>query len=100
MTITGQAPTLRSIHPDYLEIHPYDAHVLNIRDGEPVIVTSRRGEIELRARVTEIVRPGTVFATMHSARHLINQATQAAHDPFSKQPAYKRCAVSVRRKAV
>ncbi|MCP9469463.1 MAG: nitrate reductase [Nitrospira sp.] len=100
MTITGQTPTLRSIHPDYLEIHPYDAHVLTIRDGEPVIVTSRRGEIELRARVTEIVRPGTVFATMHSARHLVNQATQAAHDPFSKQPAYKRCAVSVRRKAV
>lgn len=98
MTITGPVPTLKYIHPDYLEIHPYDANRFKITDGDPVIVKSRRGEVELRARLSDIVRPGMVFATMHSARHLINQATHDAHDPFSKQPAFKQCAVSVRTK--
>lgn len=100
MTITGQAPTLKSIHPDYLEIHPHDARQYGIADGEPVIVKSRRGEVELRARVTQMVRPGMVFATMHSATHLVNQATHDVVDPISKQPAFKRCAVSVRKKTV
>jgi nitrate reductase NapA len=98
MTITGSVPELKNIHPDYLEIHPYDAHSRDIHDGDPVMVLSRRGEVEFRARVTDVVRPGMVFATMHSARHLINRATHDVFDPFSKQPAYKRCAVSVRRK--
>jgi len=89
---------LRGIHPDYLEIHPYDAHQLKIADGDPVIVKSRRGEVELHARLTDVVRPGMVFATMHSARYLVNQATHDVYDPFSKQPAFKRCAVAVRRK--
>ena len=99
MTMTGGVPELKIIHPDYLEIHPADAYRLEINEGAPVIVQSRRGDVELRARLTDVVRPGMVFATMHSARHLINRATHDVFDPFSKQPAYKRCAVSVRRKA-
>jgi nitrate reductase NapA len=100
MTITGPVPSLQGIHPDYLEIHPYDAHQLQIKDGDALVVKSRRGEVELRARLTDVVRPGMVFATMHSAGHLVNQATHDVYDPFSKQPAYKRCAVAVRRKTV
>lgn len=100
MTITGPVPLLQGIHPDYLEIHPYDAHQVKVRDGDPVVVKSRRGEVELRARLSEVVRPGMVFGTMHSAKHLVNQSTHDVYDPFSKQPAYKRCAVSVRRKTV
>ena len=100
MTITGPVPSLQGIQPDYLEIHPYDAHQLQIKEGDQVVVKSRRGEVELRARLTDVVRPGMVFATMHSARHLVNQATHDVYDPFSKQPAYKRCAVAVRRKTV
>ena len=100
MTITGPVPQLQGIHPDYLEIHPHDAYQLGIGEGDPVIVRSRRGEVELRAKLSAVVRPGLVFATMHSAKHLVNQVTHDVYDPFSKQPAYKRCAVSVRRKTV
>ena len=100
MTMTGPVPALQGIHPDYLEIHPYDAFQLHIREGETVIVRSRRGEVELRAKLSLVVRPGMVFATMHSAKYLVNQATHDVYDPFSKQPAFKRCAVSVRKKTV
>jgi anaerobic selenocysteine-containing dehydrogenase len=71
---------------------------LNIASDDQVVVKSRRREVELRARVTDVVRPGMVFATMHSARHPVNLATHDVYDPFSKQPAFKRCAVAVRRK--
>ena len=100
MTMTGPVPELKGIHPDYLEIHARDAHELGINDGDTVVVRSRRGQLELRAYLTEVTRPGMVFATMHSARYLINKATHDVYDPFSKQPAYKRCAVSVRKKTV
>jgi nitrate reductase NapA len=36
-----------------------------------------------------------VFATFHSAKHLVNLAVNDAVDPFSKQPDFKRCAVRV-----
>lgn len=100
MTITGPVAELQNIHPDYLEIHPHDARGLHIDEGDPVIVRSRRGEVELRAKLSFVVRPGMVFATMHSAKHLVNRVTHDVYDPFSKQPAFKRCAVSVRRKTV
>ena len=100
MTITGQVEQLKPLHPDYLEIYWRDAHRLGIKEGTQVLVRSRRGEVELRARLSDVVRPGMVFATMHSAQHLVNFATHDVYDPFSKQPAFKRCAVSVRPKSV
>ena len=63
-------------------------------------VYRKSGEVELRAKLSLVVRPGMVFATMHSAKHLVNYVTHDVYDPFSKQPAYKRCAVSVREKTV
>jgi assimilatory nitrate reductase catalytic subunit len=47
-----------------------------------------------RAFVTHGVQPGQVFVPMHYAR--TNQLTLAAFDPYSRQPAYKACAVTVR----
>jgi nitrate reductase (cytochrome) len=95
MTMTGRMESLEEFHPDHLEIHPLDAHKYGIRDGEPVTVRSRRGETGLRARVTDTARPGVVFATFHSARHLINRATIDVVDPDSRQPEFKLCAARV-----
>lgn len=97
MTITGGIPALDGIRPDFVEIHPLDARRAGVSEGDGVTIRSRRGEASLRARVTDDIRPGTVFATFHSARHLVNCATSDAHDPISRQPAFKRCAVSVER---
>ncbi|GIX07545.1 MAG: nitrate reductase catalytic subunit [Candidatus Poribacteria bacterium] len=96
MTITGKVPALRSVHPEWLMIHPLDAAEYGIQDGMEVIVKSRRGEQSFRAWITEEVRPGVVFTTFHSAKRLVNRTTADIVDPFSKQPEFKRCAVSVR----
>ena len=62
---------------------------------ELVIVTSRRASIQARAFLTHAVQPGQVFLPMHYPT--MNRLTFAAFDPYSRQPAYKACAVQVRR---
>ena len=55
-------PWLRDILPEpWVEIHPETAERLGISDGDRVIVESLRGEIEVRAKVTEGVDPRAVF---------------------------------------
>ncbi len=96
-TITGGLKELRDIPIDFLEIHPYDAHPRGIREGDWVEVRSRRGSVRLRARLTEDIRVGVVFATFHSAKHLVNRVTNDAYDPISRQPEFKLCAVQVKK---
>ncbi len=96
MTITGGVEALQDIHPDYLELHPFDARGRGIEQDDSVVVESRRGQVEFRARLTRKVAPGLVYANFHSARHLVNRVTNDAVDPMSREPDYKRCAVEVR----
>ena len=98
MTITGKLEALKEIHPDFVEIHPVDAARFGIADGAEVTVCSRRGMVTFVALVTNTIRPGVVFTTFHSAKHLINRITHDVFDPFSKQPEYKLCAVSIKPK--
>ncbi|MFV0443473.1 MAG: molybdopterin oxidoreductase family protein [Planctomycetaceae bacterium] len=77
-----------------LEIHPQLAGRLQISDGDWTTITSRRGEITLRAMVVKSIRPDTVFIPYHWAGPLsANRLTIAAQDPISKIPEYKVCAV-------
>lgn len=66
MTRTGKVEKLnRSEYRPFLEIHPDDARVVGVSDGEQVRVTSRRGSAQLVARVTPSIRAGAVFAPFH-----------------------------------
>jgi anaerobic selenocysteine-containing dehydrogenase len=96
-TRTEKSAVLAGLHPSrvYLEISAPDAHALGIAPDDWVVVESRRGQIRARAAVTRTVQPGQVFLPMHYAS--VNQLTFPAFDPYSRQPAYKACAVSVRR---
>jgi assimilatory nitrate reductase catalytic subunit len=60
-----------------------------------VRVASQRGQVIVRAFVTHVVPKGQVFISMHSAT--TNRLTFPAFDPYSRQPAYKACAVFVQR---
>jgi predicted molibdopterin-dependent oxidoreductase YjgC len=80
----------------YLEIHPDDATLLAISDGEPVMVCSRRGELEVPARITTAVSPGTVFLPIHFGENPTNILTNAeAVDPLAKIPEFKVSAVRI-----
>ncbi|MCA8926687.1 MAG: molybdopterin oxidoreductase family protein [Alphaproteobacteria bacterium] len=45
-----------------LEINPADAAARGIADGQTVRLYNARGEVHLRARVTDAVRPGVVYS--------------------------------------
>ena len=84
---------------ELVEIHPGDARKLGIADGDKVQVTSRRGNVTARARVTTDSPPGVVFMTFHFAESPTNLLTSAALDPVSKIPELKVCAVRVEKTA-
>jgi formate dehydrogenase alpha subunit len=83
-----------------LEVNPQDASALGVENGERVVVSSRRGRIEVAAGVMDRVRSGTVFLAFHFSEHPANALTIAALDPVAKIPEFKACAVNVRKAAV
>jgi formate dehydrogenase major subunit/formate dehydrogenase alpha subunit len=95
-TMTRRSPKLEREAPEpYVELNTEDARSMDIRDGERVRVTSRRGEIALSARVTDRIIMGTVFIPFHYAEAAANRLTNAALDPVSKIPELKVCAVRI-----
>lgn len=83
-----------------VEIHPQLAAQMAIEDGDWTTITSRRGEITLRAQVVKTIRPDTVFIPYHWAgAKSANRLTIAAQDPISKIPEYKVCAVRLSKAA-
>jgi formate dehydrogenase alpha subunit len=96
-TITRRVAGLLELAP-HLEvaIHPADAGRIGVGDGEPVRVTSRRGELTGRARLTDAVQPGAIFVPFVKLEEsAANFLTNSAFDPASKIPEYKVCAVRV-----
>ncbi|HVH29538.1 MAG TPA: formate dehydrogenase subunit alpha [Vicinamibacterales bacterium] len=80
---------------DVVEIHPHDAELRGIRDGDLVGLTSRSGEIVLPAEVTDRVRPGVVYTTFHFPESGANVVTTENSDWATNCPEYKVTAVEV-----
>src|SRR6185295_8208888 len=94
-TRTGKSAVLRKLYCNdpYVEINPADAGALHVGADDWVVVESRRGLMRARAHLTHTVQPGHLFVPMHTAR--ANQLTHGSFDPYSRQPAYKHCAVRI-----
>jgi len=96
MTMTGQIPELvRAVPKPYVEINPDDASAWGIVDKSTVRVVTRRGKLELEARVIDRPRQGTIFIPWHWPEKLANLLTIDAIDPGSKEPEYKVCAAKI-----
>ena len=80
----------------YVEIHPEDARKLCITDGQKISVSSRRGSIEIAAKITERPLQGMVFIPFHFREAAANILTNTALDPVCKIPELKVCAVKIK----
>lgn len=80
---------------DHLEMNPADAKKLNIKDGDRVRVTTRRGSVEIKVALTDKVPEGTVFASFHFFESPVNQVTNPARDPMAKTPELKYSAAKI-----
>ena len=82
--------------PDpFIDMHPDDARSLQVRTGDLVRISSRRGAVEMKARVVDQVGMKTLYAPFHFHEAPINKVTTSSMDPEAKIPEYKICAVRV-----
>ena len=95
-TMSRRSPTLNRQHPEnFVDVHPNDAERYGIEDGEYVKLKSRRGEITLKAQVTEDIKEGVVWTTPHFAAASANRLTNDVLDERAKIPEYKAAAAEV-----
>lgn len=93
MTGKGGLKTLKS--REEMAIHPEDAAMLGLEDGDVVRVVSRRGRVESAITVTDGTPGGVVAMTFHFAETPTNMITSSALDPVAKIPETKVCAVRI-----
>ena len=93
---TRRTPNIAWLAEDVLEIHPADAELRGLSNGDWVSIASRKGEITLRAEVTTRVAPGVVYTTFHHPETGTNVVTTELSDWATQCPEYKVTAVEVR----
>ncbi|HOI60565.1 MAG TPA: formate dehydrogenase subunit alpha [Methanoculleus sp.] len=99
-TMTRRSWSLEKEAPiGWIEINPEDAKTLGIRDNEVVRASTRRGSIDIPARVTPEIIRGVMFIPFHYKEHPANMLTHNALDPIAKIPEFKACAVRVEKVA-
>jgi anaerobic selenocysteine-containing dehydrogenase len=98
-TKTAGVAILERLSPHaWLEMNPRDAGRLGFHSHDRVDILSRRGRVSgVELRLTEITAPGQVFMPFHYAETNVNEVTQSAFDPISREPNFKQCAVRVER---
>jgi formate dehydrogenase major subunit len=97
-SMTRRSFALDAIQPEpYVFLNPDDAKAMGVGDGDFVRVSSRRGTIETRARLSHRDTPGTCFMPFHFREAAANLLTIDEIDPMGKIPEFKFCAVSIER---
>ena len=97
-TMTKRVEGIRKMFPkSFVQIHPKDADKLSIRNGDKLIVASRRGEVTTTAKVTDMVKQGLLFMPFHFADGPANMLTNPALDPVAKIPELKVCAAKIKK---
>lgn len=95
-SMTRKIDAINKIAPEaYIEINPDDAKQLGIDDGKIIRVSSRRGSISIKAMISDRPRRGMVFIPFHFREAAANILTSNNHDPISKIPEFKVCAVKL-----
>ena len=93
---TRHSVGINDIVPEELiEINPEDARSLGIKNLDWVKVSSRRGELNVRAKVTNRSQTGNVFMSFHHQSTLTNILTSEHRCRISGTPEYKSCAVRI-----
>lgn len=100
---TGKVNKLNQhIKWNYLEIHPVDAEIRGIQQDSIVDIFNARGNVRVKAKISEDIKRGVVFLPMHwgkildSDLHRTNNLTHSLVDPKSKEPDFKFSAVDVK----
>jgi formate dehydrogenase major subunit len=95
-SMTRRSYALDAIAPvAQVYVNPADATRLGLADGDFARVVSRRGQVELEAKVSHRETPGSCFIPFHFREAAANVLTIDEIDPFGKIPEFKFCAVRI-----
>jgi predicted molibdopterin-dependent oxidoreductase YjgC len=96
--MTRRVDGLVKLYPEsVIELHPIDAEKYGVGMEQKVRVSSRRGDMVARVKITDRISPGVVFGGFHyPGEQNVNNLTNAALDPAAKIPEYKVCAVNIK----
>ncbi|MGD8709643.1 MAG: formate dehydrogenase subunit alpha [Ectothiorhodospiraceae bacterium] len=98
--MTRRSRALDALAPEArVEVHPEDAAALGVSGEQLVRVSSRRGSVRLKVKITDDVARGTLFIPMHFREAAANLLTDPSLDPYAKIPEFKICAVKIEKDA-
>lgn len=96
-TMTRRTCNVEILTEDTIMIHPEDAQKHRIESGDMVCVESPRGKVDIKARITDEVKPGILSTTFHFPEIMVNLLTSSIHDTEAKCPEYKVVSVRIRK---
>ncbi|MDQ3140843.1 MAG: formate dehydrogenase subunit alpha [Bacteroidota bacterium] len=94
-TMTRRTGNAELITEDLLLIHPDDAALYDIQEGEKVCIESARGKIKINAHLTDEVKQGVISTTFHFPELFVNIVTSDVSDSIAKCPEYKVVCVKI-----
>ncbi len=97
-TMTGKVKGLNEIAPmNFAHLNDEDAKNFDLKNGDKIVVESRRGSIVTNVLINSKIKKGVVFIPFHYADSPANKLTNPALDPKAKIPEFKACAVKITR---
>ncbi len=96
-TMTRRTGNVDILTEDSLMINPADAEKEGLKNGDLVCVTSSRGKVDMKAKVTDQVKPGVLSATFHFPEVMLNLVTSDISDSEAKCPEFKIVSVKIRK---
>jgi formate dehydrogenase major subunit len=95
--MTYKSEGIREKTPDtFVEVSPVLAKERGIQSGTWVILTSRYGQVRVRALVTDRVQGKELYMPMNSVESPVNLLTSSHTDAVTHTPAYKEASVHLR----
>jgi len=96
-TMTRRTGNGEILTEDVLMINPADAQQNGILDGDMVCVESPRGKVDIKARITDEVKPGILSSTFHFPEIMLNIITSSVSDSLAMCPEYKVVSCRIRK---
>lgn len=95
--MTRRTRNVQILTEDVLLICQEDADKHFIKDGDMVCVESARGKVDIKAKITDEVKPGVLSSTFHFPEIMLNNITSSEHDSEAMCPEYKVVSVRIRK---
>ena len=96
--MTRRATVLDALEPlPVASFHAEDLAAIGASPGDTVHVESKRGAIDVLARLDSGVQRGVVFMAFCYHEAAANLLTNPTLDPFGKIPGFKFCAIKIRK---